>query len=92
MNEPNSVGQTPQQRKLLALLLQIFGLSDIALGAAVAFLGPGFLGGDPTLDTVLMIVGGVLALFGAGMWWWGRVRLAAHRPGERASKAVKRMR
>ena len=63
------------QRRRLGLVLQIVGLGEVALGAAIAILGPGFIGGgDATVDTVLMIAGAVIALGGLGLWWWGRSR------------------
>jgi hypothetical protein len=66
------------QRRRLGLVFQIVGLGDVALGAAIAILGPGFVGGgDATVDTVLMIAGAVIALGGLGLWWWGRTRYGA---------------
>ena len=61
------------QRRQLGLVLQSVGLFDLALGAAIAILGPGFIGGgDATIDLVLWIAGAVIALGGLGLWWWGR--------------------
>lgn len=73
MSEQSNTGETPERRRLLSIVLQVSGLSDIVLGLAFAAFGPGFIG-DPTLDTIVMAAGGVLALFGLGIWWWGRTR------------------
>ena len=78
MSDPNTAQQTPQQRKRLALVFQLIGGLDIVLGVGVAFLFPKIID-DPSLDGVLMIMGGILALAGAAMWWWGRSRLTPQR-------------
>lgn len=66
------------RRRRLGLVFRIVGLGDVALGAAIAILGPGFVGGgDATVHTVLMIAGVALALGGLGLWWWGRSRYGA---------------
>ena len=47
----------------LPFILTVLGLFDLALGAAIAAFGPGFIG-DPSLDTVIRICGAVFALAG----------------------------
>jgi hypothetical protein len=63
------------QRRRHGLVFQIVGLFDLALGAAIAILGPSvFGGGDATVIRMLVIAGATLALGGLGLWWWGRTR------------------
>ena len=64
-----------EQRRRVALALQVAGLGDIVIGVAAALLGPTYIGGgDPFLETALRIIGAVLVLAGLGLWWWGRKR------------------
>lgn len=75
-------------RRHLSLLLQFAGLTDVALGAAIAAFGPGLVGGgDGTVEAVLMAVGGCLAAIGAGLWAWGRFRLNARDMGPEAARS-----
>lgn len=72
---------TADHRKLLGLVFQFVAPTNIALGAAIAALGPGFVGGDPPVDTVICIGGGVLALGGLAMIWFARRRFGDGRAG-----------
>lgn len=89
MEIPKTGEPTAEQRKLLLLLFQLVGATDIALGAGVAILGPGFVGGDPFIDRVLMIAGVFLAVGGIAMIWFGRHRYGAHQAEERSSPVFK---
>ena len=60
--------------ELQAVVFQVVGLFDILLGAALAFLGPGFIGGEPLVDTFLQIGGAILAVSGIGIIVWARAR------------------
>jgi hypothetical protein len=80
---------TTEQRKLLGLVFQVLGVTDIALGAAIAALSPGFIGGDPVVDTVIKVGGGVLALGGFAMIWFARRRFGAEDDGEGAGLVVR---
>ena len=75
MTDPNTAQQTAQQRKKLAFVFQLIGLIDFASGVGAVILGPWLLD-DPAHGTAMMILGGILALAGAAMWWWGRFRFA----------------
>ena len=68
---------TPEQRRQLSLVFQFVGVTDILLGAAVALFGPGFIGGDPLIDRVLLAVGLLLAAGGVGFIWFARRRYGA---------------
>ena len=81
MSDSHTGGMPPEQRKQLLLVFQFVGLTDIALGAAVALFGPGFVGGDPLVDTVLLLAGLVLAAGGVGFIWFARRRYSAPRAG-----------
>ena len=56
------------------IVFQAVGLFDILLGAALAFLGPRFIGGAPVIDTFLQIGGAILAVSGIGIIAWARAR------------------
>lgn len=60
--------------ELQAIVFQGVGAFDILLGAALAFVGPSFIGGDPTIDTFLQIGGAFLAVTGIGIIAWARAR------------------
>jgi len=60
--------------ELQAFVFQAVGAFDILLGAALAFLGPGFIGGEATVDTFLQIGGAILAVSGIGIIAWARAR------------------
>lgn len=64
-----------QLRKLQLILIQAIGLFNVALGIGLALFMPAFIGRDPTTDIAIWISGGVLALSGVGIWWWGRFHL-----------------
>ncbi len=81
------------QRRRLGLVLQSVGLFDLALGAAIAIFGPGFIGGgDATFDLVLWIAGAVIALSGLGLWWWGRSRYGGSGFGAPSGPVTRRRR
>lgn len=63
----------PDRRQHLTLILTILGVFDLALGAAIAAFGPGFIG-DPSIDTFIRIIGTVFALAGLGILWFARRR------------------
>jgi hypothetical protein len=67
----------------------LVGVTDIALGAAIAVFGPGFTGGDPLVDRVLLICGVVLALGGVAMIWFGRHLFGADRAEKSAGMVVR---
>lgn len=71
MEHANARDLSPE---LQALVFQGVGAFDILLGAALAFLGPGFIGGEPTIDTFLQIGGAILAVSGVGIIAWARAR------------------
>jgi len=73
MGLQNTSDTLPDRRQHLTLILTVLGVFDLALGAVIAAFGPGFIG-DPSLDTVIRIVGAVFALSGLGMLWIARVR------------------
>jgi hypothetical protein len=78
MSEGGNGAQMPeQQRKRISLLLQVMGIFDIVLGAALAVFGPMIIAGDATSDSIWMIMGGALALGGIAIWWFGRFRFGA---------------
>lgn len=81
MSDPNAAETTPEQRKQVLLVFQFVGLTDILLGAAIAIFGPGFIGGEPLVDSVLLIAGLVLAAGGVGFIWFARRRYSAPRDG-----------
>ena len=92
MENRSIVEPTAEHRRLLRLLLQVLGVTDIALGAALAVLGPGIVGGDPVVDTVLMVGGGILALGGLAMIWFARRRFGVKGDGEGSGLVVRRER
>jgi hypothetical protein len=64
----SSVDQpTAVRRAAVRLVFQFAGATDIVLGAAIALFGPGFVGGDPLVDKVIVISGAGLALGGLAM-------------------------
>ena len=75
---------TAEQRGQLRLIFQVSGVTDIALGVAMAVFGPGFIGGDPQL---MWICGGLLASLGVPMIWFGR-RYARVCQAEESSSSV----
>ncbi len=79
-----------EHRRLLRLLFQVLGVTDIALGAALALLGPGLVGGDRVVHSVLMVGGGVLALGGLAMIWFARRRFGVE--GDGSGLVVRRLR
>ena len=70
---------TPEQRKRLLVAFQLVGLLDIALGVAVAAIGPDFVGGEPLVDKILMVCGVLLATGGLAMVWFARRRFGTPR-------------
>ncbi len=66
----------PNRRQHLTLILTVLGVFDLALGAAIAAFGPGFIG-DASLDAFIRIIGAVFALGGLGMLWFARVQSRA---------------
>ena len=71
MDEANARELSPE---LQSIVFQGVGAFDILLGAALAFLGPGFIGGEPVVDSFLKIGGAVLAVTGIGIIAWARAR------------------
>ena len=82
---------TPEQRRRVLRVLQFVGVTDILLGAALAFLGPGLIGGEPAVDVLLRGGGAILAVSGVAVIGYGRYRLARDRNDEN-SRQVSRMR
>lgn len=64
-----------RQLRLRGIVFQTAGLFDVALGIGLALFLPDFIGRDPATDLVIWIGGAVIAVFGAGLWWFGRYRL-----------------
>ena len=81
-----------QQRRARSLVFQIVGLFDVVLGVAIAVFGPGFIDADATIALVLYVAGGVFALMGLGIFWWGRRRYGTSAEEERSGPVVRRMR
>lgn len=79
MVDPNSDGPTAERRAALRLVFQFAGATDIVLGAAIALLGPGFVGGEPLVDKVIVLCGAGPALGGLAMIWFARRRFAEPR-------------
>ena len=75
MSDGANNGRTPEQRRRASILIQTLGILDIVAGAACAALGPIAVGGDPATNAIWIIMGGVLALGGIAIWWFGRFRL-----------------
>ncbi len=71
IQEASDTAASPQDH--LPFVLTVVGIFDIALGAAIAAFGPGFIG-DPSIDNVIRICGAVFALGGLGMLWFARRR------------------
>ena len=93
MDEQDRDDQNLEQRRRVSLLLfQFVGLLDAALGVAIAVFGPGLVGGDPTVDTVLLFAGAFFVLTGIGIWWWGRNRFGKRQSGRRAGPITRRNR
>ena len=59
---------TPEQCRRLRLLCYFSGVSDIVIGAAIAFLAPEYLGNDPTESH---IIGALVALLSLPTFWVG---------------------
>lgn len=72
------------------MVYQIMGISDIGIGVLLAWKGPEFLGDDAAIELTLLIIGIVLVVSGAGIWWFGRFRLGRRAAGDRASNVVDR--
>lgn len=71
MDEANTKELSPE---LQSIIFQSVGAFDILLGAVLAFVGPGFMGGEPTVDLFLQIAGAFLAVTGIGIIAWARAR------------------
>lgn len=71
MEQANTREVSPE---IQSLVFQSVGAFDILLGAALAFIGPGFIGGEPTVDLFLQIGGAILAVSGFGIIAWARAR------------------
>jgi hypothetical protein len=76
MANPSADQPTAERRAAMRLVFQFAGATDIVLGAAIALFGPGFVGGEPLVDKVLVIAGAGLALGGLAMIWFARRRFA----------------
>ena len=87
MEQPKAANMTDEQRRLIGLVFLFIGVMDIALGAAIAVFGPGFIGGEPLVDKVLLICGVALALGGVGIIWFGHHRFGARR-GDGSTSSV----
>jgi uncharacterized protein YjeT (DUF2065 family) len=87
MEQPDTGKMTDEQRRLIGLVFLFIGVTDIALGVAIAVFGPGFIGGEPLVDKVLLICGVALALGGVGIIWFGHQRFGARR-GEGSTSSV----
>ena len=55
MEQPDTGKMTDEQRRLIGFVFLFIGVTDIALGVAIAVFGPGFIGGEPLVDKVLVI-------------------------------------
>ena len=87
MDQANVRGELSPE--LQAIVFQAVGAFDILLGAALAFLGPGFIGGEPVVDTFLQIGGAILAASGIGIIWWARARTRIAQGEEDAGSVFK---
>jgi len=89
MTNPGIDQPMAKRREALRLVFQFAGATDIFLGAAFALLGPGFVGGEPLVDTVIVICGAGLVLGGVAMIWFARRRFGAPRGDARADSVFK---
>jgi hypothetical protein len=87
MEQPKAANMTDEQRRLIGFVFLFMGVTDIALGVAIAVFGPGFIGGEPLVDKVLLICGVALALGGVGIIWFGHHRFGARR-GDGSTSSV----
>ena len=71
MDQANRNELSPE---LQAVVFQGVGAFDILLGAALALLGPGYVGGEPVVDLCLRIGGAILGVSGVGIIAWARAR------------------
>ena len=88
MQTPKSTEQSPAQRRQIRLVFYSLGVADVVLGAALAFLGPKYLGLDPT---TAHIVGGLVAVLSLVSFWIGYY-FSREPNGETSSGQVTRMR
>ena len=84
MQTPSGSEPTAEQRKLLWVVFQVVGLTDILLGAGFVIFGPSIFGIEPL---ILWICGVFLAVCGLGMIWFGRHRYGAP-PDEQGTGSV----
>lgn len=91
MANPDSDKPPAEQRRRLLLIYQLSGLMDIGLAAVIGFLGLEFVEGEPKVDIIHMIGGGLLVLVGVATIWYGRSRYGL-RLGDERSSQVFRMR
>ena len=74
MDEANPRELSPEIQAIQSIVFQAVGAFDILLGATLASVGPGFIGGEPTVDLFLQIGGAFLAVTGIGIITWARAR------------------
>jgi hypothetical protein len=89
MENPSIDQPAIEHHTLLRLVFQLVGMTDVALGLAIAIWGPGFVGDDPVVDKVILICGGVLALGGLAMVWFARRRYGGARSEAGATMVVR---
>ena len=85
--EPSEM--TDESWRRAALVFKIVGVSDVVLGVVVAIFGPYVLGADPTITALLIAIGGLLAVSGLGIYWWGNRRFAVAQDQANAPAVVR---